>query len=135
MLAPKKLNRRKQHRPDVKGNATKSNYIAFGMYALQAMSGGWLDSKQIEAARRVLARYTHKGGKTWIRIFPHRPITTKGSQTTMGGGKGAPEFYVAVVKPGTIIFEMDGIPAKDAKDALVKAGDKFPVKTKFIVKK
>lgn len=134
MLAPKKLKRRKQHRPDVKLSASRGNYLAFGNCGLQATTGGWISSKQIEAARRVISRYTKKTGKTWIRIFPHRPITSKGSQSVMGGGKGVPEYYVAVVKPGIVLFELDGVPANEAKEAMVLAGHKLPVKVKFIVK-
>lgn len=134
MLSPKKIKRRKQHRPDVKGVAQSNNEIAFGRYALKAITGGWVKSQQIESARRVMSRVAKKGGKLWIRIFPHRPITSKGTQATMGGGKGVPEYYAAVVKPGTIIFEMDGIPEDKAKESMELAGYKLPVKTKFIVK-
>ncbi len=134
MLAPKKLKRRKPHRPDVKGIATTNKTVAFGEFALQATTGGWVKAQQIEATRRVLTRYVKKGGKIWIRIFPHRPITAKGSQTTMGGGKGAPDYYVAIVHPGTVMFEMDGITEAAAKEAMELAAYKLPVKTKFIVK-
>lgn len=135
MLAPKKLKRRKQHRPDVKSVATTNNNIAFGKFAIKAITGGWVKAQQIEAARRVMTRYTKRGGKIWIRVFPHRPITAKGTQATMGGGKGIPEYYVAVVKPGTVIFEMDGVKETQAREAMELAGYKLPVKTKFIVKK
>jgi large subunit ribosomal protein L16 len=134
MLAPKKLKHRKHHRPDVKGSATSSNTIAFGSFALKATTGGWVAAKQIEAARRVMTRYTKKGGKIWIRIFPHRPITEKGTQATMGGGKGTPEHYVAVVKPGVVMFEMDGITKDQAQEAMNLAAYKLPVKAKFITK-
>lgn len=134
MLGPKKIKRRKQHRPDVKGVATANTTIAFGKFALKAITGGWIKAQQIEAARRVMTRYTKRGGKIWIRIFPHRPITSKGTQATMGGGKGVPEHYVAIVKPGTIIFEMDGVTENQAQEAMNLAAYKFPVKTKFIVK-
>jgi len=134
MLAPKKLKHRKPHRPDVRGQATAGSSIAFGAYALQATTGGWVSSAQIEAARRVITRYVKRGGKIWIRIFPHRAITNKGSQTTMGGGKGAPDHYVAIVKASAVLFEMEGVSAVQAKEAMELAGYKLPVKTKFIAK-
>jgi large subunit ribosomal protein L16 len=133
-LAPKKLKMRKPHRPDVRGVAGRNNSIAFGSFALKATTGGWVSAQQIESARRVITKFLKRGGKIWIRIFPHRPITQKGTQATMGGGKGVPEYYVAIVKPGTIIFEMSGISEVDAKQAMKLAGYKLPVKTKFIVK-
>jgi len=134
MLMPKKLKHRKPHRPDVrrKGPATKGNYLSFGSYGLKAMTGGWVKAQQLEAARRVIAKYLHRGGKSWIRIFPHSAITNKGSQTTMGGGKGAPEYYIATVRPGTIIFEIDGIPEDQARKAMELAAHKLPVKAKFV---
>ncbi len=134
MLAPKKSKYRKPHRPDVKGQAKRGLEVAFGQYGLKAMTGGWVKAKQIEAARRVITRYIKRGGKVWIRIFPHQAISEKGSQSTMGGGKGVPAHYVAVVKPGLVMFELDGIPEKQAEEALNLAGYKLPVKTKFIVK-
>ncbi len=134
MLAPKKLKRRKPHRPKVGGPATSSNKIAFGKFALKATTGGWVKAQQIESARRVITRYLKRGGKIWIRIFPHRAITGKGTQATMGSGKGVPEYYVAVVRPGNIIFEIDGVTEKQAKEALSLAGYKFPVKTQVITK-
>ncbi|MDO8669146.1 MAG: 50S ribosomal protein L16 [Candidatus Buchananbacteria bacterium] len=133
-LAPKKLKMRKPHRPNVKGVAARNNTIAFGAFALKATTGAWVSAAQIESARRVITKFLKRGGKIWIRIFPHRPITQKGTQATMGGGKGVPEYYVAIVKPGTIIFEMDGISEAEAKEAMKLAGYKLPVKTKFIVK-
>lgn len=133
-LAPKKLKMRKPHRPDVRGVAGRNNSIAFGSFALKATTGAWVSAQQIESARRVITKFLKRGGKIWIRIFPHRPITQKGTQATMGGGKGVPEYYVAIVKPGTIIFEMSGISEADAKQAMKLAGYKLPVKTKFIVK-
>lgn len=135
MLAPKKLKRRKPHRPDVLKSSSKGNVsIAFGKFGLKAMTGGWVKSQQIESARRVISRYTKRGGKVWIRIFPHQPITEKGTQSTMGSGKGVLSYYVAVVRPGTVMFELDGIPDKQAEEALRLAGYKLPVKTKVIVK-
>jgi len=133
-LAPKKLKMRKPHRPDVKGVAGRSNTIAFGRFAMKATTGGWVSAQQIEAARRVISRFVKRGGKTWIRSFPHRAITGKGTQATMGGGKGVPDYYVAVVKPGTIIFEMDGVEESQAREAMNLAGYKLPIKTKVIVK-
>lgn len=136
MLAPKKLKRRKPHRPDVrgKGDATSGHYVAFGNVGLKAVTAGWIDARQIESARRVMTRYIKRGGKIWIRIFPHRAITAKGSQSTMGGGKGVPEHYVAAVRPGTIIFEMGGVADAQAKEAMELAGYKLPVKTSVVVK-
>ncbi len=135
MLEPKKMKKRKHHRPKVSGIAGTANEISFGQFGLKAVSGGWVKGQQIEAARRVISRFIKRNGKIWIRVFPHRPITSKGSQTTMGGGKGVPEFYVTVVKPGTIIFEMDGVSADQATEALRLAGYKLPVKTKFVAKR
>jgi large subunit ribosomal protein L16 len=134
MLAPKKLKHRKPHRPDVKEGSKKNSEISFGTYGLKALTGGWIKAQQIEAARRVITRYTKRGGKVWIRIFPHSVISEKGSQSTMGGGKGVPSFYVAAVKAGTVMFELDGIPLKQAEEALVLSGYKLPVKCKFIKK-
>ncbi|MFA5047904.1 MAG: 50S ribosomal protein L16 [Patescibacteria group bacterium] len=134
MLIPKKLKRRKQHRPDVRGVATSNNSVAFGSYALKALTGGWVTAQQLESARRVMSKFVKRGGKIWIRVFPHSPITAKGSQSTMGGGKGVPEYYVAVVKPGSILFEMEGINEKQAKEAMELAGYKLPVKSKFITR-
>lgn len=134
MLMPKKLKRRKPHRPDVRGKtkATKGDYLSFGAYGLKATTAGWVTAQQLEAARRVITKYVKRGGKTWIRVFPHAPITNKGSQSTMGGGKGAPEYYVATVRPGTIIFEIDGIAENLAKEAMELSAYKLPVQTKFV---
>ncbi|MFA6594508.1 MAG: 50S ribosomal protein L16 [Candidatus Buchananbacteria bacterium] len=135
MLMPKKLAHRKPHRPDVTdGVATSGNYVAFGSFGLKAVTAAWVSAQQLEAARRVLAKYTHRGGKTWIRVFPHSAITAKGSQTTMGGGKGAPEKYIAAVRPGNIIFEIDGVPETEARQALTLAAYKLPVKAKIVKK-
>lgn len=134
MLAPKKLKRRKLHRPNPAVTATTNISMAYGQFGLKAMGRGWITAQQIESARRVMTRYTKKGGKIWIRIFPHHPITQKGSQSVMGGGKGVPEYYVACVSAGTIMFEMGGITLEQATEALNLAGYKLPVKTKFIVK-
>lgn len=133
-LAPKKLKMRKPHRPDVKGVATRNTDIAFGSFALKATTSGWVSAQQIESTRRVITKFLKRGGKVWLRIFPHRPITEKGTQSTMGGGKGAPGHYVAVVKAGNILFEIGGITEAEAREAMKLAGYKLPVKTKFIVK-
>lgn len=135
MLAPKKSKYRKWQRTDkIRGKATRKTEINFGSFGLKSLSASWVSSRQIEAARRTMTRYIQRGGKIWIRIFPDKPITKKGSEVPMGGGKGAVEFYVAVVKPGTIMFEMDGVPEKAAREAMELAAYKLPVKTKFLVK-
>jgi len=136
MLMPKKLKRRKPHRPNVrgKGPATKGNYLAFGSYGIQTTSAGWITAQQLESARRVITKYIKRGGKVWIRVFPHAAITNKGSQTTMGGGKGVPEYYVASLKAGTVIFEIEGITEAMAREAMELAIYKLPVKAKFIKK-
>ncbi len=136
MLLPKKVKHRKWHRPRRRnrGVATRLTSIAFGSFALRALSHGWLTSRQIEAARRVMTRYVKRGGKIWIRVFPDRPVTKKGSEVPMGGGKGSPDHYVCTVKPGTVLFEMGGITRADAETALTLAGDKLPVKSAFIQK-
>ena len=117
------------------GVATRSNFVAFGEYGIKSQEHGWVNSRQIEAIRRVLTRYVKKGGKIWIRIFPDKPITKKGNETPMGGGKGAPDHYVAVVKPGTVMFEMGGIPEEAAREAIKNAAFKISVKTKFVTKR
>lgn len=136
MLMPKKLKRRKPHRPDVRGKspATAGNYLAFGSYGLKATTAGWVTAQQLESARRVITKFVKRGGKVWIRVFPHAVITAKGSQSTMGGGKGVPEFYVAVVRAGTVIFEIDGVPEATAREAMELAAYKLPVKAKFETK-
>lgn len=133
MLAPKKVKFRKSQRTDrIKGAATRMTTVAFGQYGLKALEASWITARQIEAARRVLTRYVAKGGRVWIRIFPDKSITTKGSEVPMGTGKGSVDHYVAVVKPGTIMFEISGIDRDVAREALGLAGYKLPVKTKFI---
>lgn len=136
MLLPKKVQHRKWHkgRRRQKGVATRANSIDFGEYALKSLGYGWVTSRQIEAARRVLTRYVRRGGKVWIRIFPDKPVTKKGNETPMGGGKGAPDHYVAVVKPGTVIFEMVGVPKASAVEAMDMASYKLGIKTKFLEK-
>ncbi len=137
MLLPKKVKHRKWHKPrhNNKGVASRINKISFGGFGLVAQTHAWVTSRQIEATRRVLTRYVRRGGKIWIRIFPDRPVTKKGSEIPMGKGKGAPDHYVCTVKPGTVMFEMEGIAEDKAREALTLGGHKLPLKTKFIVKK
>ena len=136
MLLPKKVKHRKWHYPRRanKGVATRTSSIAFGSFGLRALGHGWLSSREIEAARRVLTRYVKRGGKIWIRVFPDRPITKKGNELPMGGGKGAPDHYVCTVKPGNVLFEMDGITEVAAKSALLAAKYKLSVPAKFVTK-
>nr|QCI08422.1 ribosomal protein L16 [Ptilothamnion sphaericum] len=135
MLSPKRTKFRKQHRGRMKGNASKGNTIVFGEYALQTTEPVWLTSRQIEATRRTITRYVKRGGKLWIRVFPDKPITARPAETRMGSGKGAPEYWVAVIKPGHILFEIAGVPEYTAQKAMQLASYKLPVKTKFITKK
>ncbi len=132
ILMPKKVKHRKWRRGVSKGVAGRSTSLAFGSYGLKSLERKYITSRQIEAARRAIIRYLRKGGKLWIRIFPDKPITTKGAEVPMGGGKGSVEYYVFPIKPGRIIFELEGIPEKQAREAFRKATDKLPVKTKFI---
>ena len=132
MLSPKKTKFRKHHRGRMRGKASKGNYIAFGEYALQALEPVWLTSRQIEATRRTITRSVKRGGQLWIRIFPDKAITARAAETRMGSGKGAPEYWVAVVKPGHILFEIAGVTEKDAKQAMKLASYKLPIKTKII---
>nr|ARX95847.1 50S ribosomal protein L16 [Thorea hispida] len=134
MLSPKKTKFRKHHRGRMTGHATKGNHIVFGTYALQALESVWLTSRQIEATRRTITRYVKRGGKLWIRIFPDKPVTARPAETRMGSGKGAPEYWVAVIKPGHILFEIDGINQKTAQEAMKLASYKLPIKTKFLSK-
>ncbi len=136
MLFPKKVKHRKWHkgRGRGKGVATRTNSVAFGEFGLKSQEHGWVTSRQIEATRRVLTRYVRRGGKIWIRVFPDKPVTKKGNETPMGGGKGSPEYYVTVVKPGTVLFEMGGITREVAKSALDMAAYKLGVKSKFVEK-
>ncbi len=136
MLLPKKVKHRKWHKPRRrnKGVATRLTTIAFGTYAYRAETHGWVSSRQIEAARRVLTRYVKRGGKIWIRVFPDRPVTKKGSEVPMGGGKGSPDYYVCTVKPGTVLFEMSGISESSAKEALESVGYKLPLQGRFVKK-
>ena len=132
MLSPKRTKFRKQHRGRMKGAAHRGNKIAFGDFALQAMEPSWITSRQIEAGRRAMTRYARRGGKLWIRIFPDKPVTMRAAETRMGSGKGTPEFWVAVVKPGKIMFEIAGVSEEIAREALRLAAHKLPLKCKFV---
>jgi len=132
MLMPKRSKYRKQQRGRMKGKATRGSHISFGQYGLKALEPFWMTSQQIEAARIAITRHVKRGGKLWIRIFPDKPFTKKPAETRMGKGKGVPEFWVAVVKPGRILFELEGISESLAKEAFRLASSKLPVKRKFI---
>src|SRR5215470_2940089 len=134
MLLPKRQKHRKVRKGRIRGVATAGHYIAFGDYALQAQGHERITSRQIEAARQAMTRYIKRGGKIWIRIFPHTPVTRKPQDVKMGSGKGNPEFFVAKVRPGTILFEMQGVTPEIAREAMRLAGHKLPVKTKFLTK-
>lgn len=134
MLLPKKTKYRRVRVGRMKGVATSGNYIAFGQYALQSQGTERITSRQIEAARQAMTRYIKRGGKIWIRIFPHTPVTRKAVGTKMGGGKGSPEFFVAKVRPGTVLFEMQGVSEEIAREAMRLAAHKLPIKTKFITR-
>ncbi len=134
MLLPKKTKFRKVRIGKNEGVATRSNYVAFGDYALQSLSNERINSRQIESARQAMTRYIKRGGKIWIRIFPHTPVTRKALGTKMGTGKGNPEFFVAKVKAGTVMFEMKGVPEETAREAMRLAAHKLPVRTRFIRK-
>nr|YP_008965696.1 chloroplast 50S ribosomal protein L16 [Porphyridium purpureum]ATJ02895.1 50S ribosomal protein L16 [Porphyridium purpureum]BAO23672.1 chloroplast 50S ribosomal protein L16 [Porphyridium purpureum] len=134
MLSPKRTKFRKQQRGRLKGTASRGNTIAFGDFALQATEPVWLTSRQIEATRRTITRYVKRGGKLWIRVFPDKPVTARAAESRMGSGKGAPEYWVAVVKPGHILFELAGVPQVLAEQAMKTAAYKLPIKTKFISK-
>jgi large subunit ribosomal protein L16 len=134
MLLPKRTKFRKVRKGKIRGVATAGNYIAYGDYALQAQGHERITSRQIEASRQAMTRYIKRGGKIWIRIFPHTPVTRKPLDVKMGSGKGSPEFFVAKVRPGTIMFEMQGVSEEVAREAMRLASHKLPVKTKFLVK-
>ncbi len=134
MLSPRRTKFRKQQRGRMTGMATRGNDIAFGQYGLQAIEPSWITSRQIEACRRAMNRYLKRGGKIWIRIFPDKPVTMRPAETRMGSGKGSPEFWVAVVKPGRILFEIGGVPEDIARESMRLAMHKLPIKVKFIVK-
>jgi large subunit ribosomal protein L16 len=132
MLAPKKVKWRKQHRGRRTNAASRCNTVTFGEYALQSMEPGWIDSRQIEAARVAMTRFVKRGGKVWIRIFPDKPYTRHPAESRMGKGKGAPEGWVSVVRPGTVMFEMSGVRNDIAREAMRLAAHKLPVKTRFV---
>lgn len=132
MLMPKRVKHRKQHLLRPKGQASRGTDVAFGDYGLQALEGGWISSRQIEAARIAMTRHIKRGGKVWIRIFPDQPVTEKPAETRMGSGKGAPEYWVAVVKPGRVLFELAGVADEVAREAMRLAAHKLPIKTKII---
>ena len=134
MLMPKRVKRRKQFRGSMAGKALRGNKITNGEYGLVALDPCWIRSNQIEAARVAMTRYIKRGGKVWIKIFPDKPITAKPAGTRMGSGKGAPEYWVAVAKPGRVLFEMGGVSEEVAREAMRLAGHKLPIKTKFVVK-
>lgn len=134
MLSPKRTKFRRHHRGRMRGKALRGNKIAFGDFALQALDPSWITSRQIEAGRRAMTRYIKRGGKIWIRVFPDKPVTFRPAETRMGSGKGSPEFWVAVVKPGKIVYEMRGVPETLARAAMRIASYKMPMKTKFITR-
>jgi len=134
MLMPKRVKYRKRQKGRIKGRATRGTQIAFGEFALQALEPCWLTARQIEAARRAIVRHVKRGGKLWIRVFPDKPITRKPAETRMGGGKGNVEQWVAVVKPGRIIFELAGVKEEAAREAMRLASHKLPIKTRFIMR-
>ena len=134
MLAPKRVKHRKTHKGKMRGKATRGNRVSFGEYGLQAQEAHWITNRQIEAARVAMTRHIKRGGKVWIRIFPDKPITQKPAETRMGKGKGNPEGWVAVVKPGRIMFELEGVPEEMAQEAMNLAAAKLPIKTRFVVR-
>ena len=134
MLMPKRIKYRKQQRGRMKGIATRGSKITFGQYGLKALEPAWITARQIEAARIAMTRHIRRGGKVWIRIFPDKPVTEKPAETRMGKGKGTPEYWVAVVKPGRILFELEGITLEVAKEAMRLAAHKLPIKTKFVTR-
>ena len=134
MLMPKRVKYRRVQRGRLKGKATRGNTVTYGMFGLAAHEPAWITSNQIEAARIAMTRYIKRGGQVWIKIFPDKPITEKPAETRMGSGKGSPEYWVAVVKPGRVMFEMDGVSEADAKEAMRLAANKLPIKCKFVKK-
>ena len=134
MLAPKRIRRRKTHKGKMRGKAYRGSKVSFGEYGLQALEASWITNRQIESARVAITRHVKRGGKVWIRIFPDKPVTKKPAETRMGKGKGNPEEWVAVVKPGRIMFELEGVPAETAQRAMELASFKLPVKTRFVVR-
>lgn len=134
MLSPKRTKFRKQQRGRMKGIATRGSDINFGEFGLQAIEPSWITARQIEAGRRAMTRYIRRGGKIWIRIFPDKPVTMRAAETRMGSGKGSPEFWVAVIKPGRILYEIGGVSEEIAREAMRLAANKLPIKTKFITR-
>jgi large subunit ribosomal protein L16 len=134
MLMPKKVKYRRQQKGRMKGLATRGNTVDFGTYGLKAIEPGWVSDRQIEASRIAMTRFIKRGGKIWIRIFPDKPITKKPAETRMGKGKGAPEGWVAVVKPGRILFEMNGVTEQVAREAMRLAANKLPIQTRFVIR-
>ncbi|QNU67611.1 50S ribosomal protein L16 [Ruminiclostridium herbifermentans] len=134
MLMPKRVKRRRVHRGKMTGKATRGNVVSNGEYGIQATEPAWITSNQIEAARIAMTRYIKRGGKVWIKIFPDKPVTKKPAETRMGSGKGSPEYWVAVVKPGRVLFEIAGVPEDTAREALRLAMHKLPVKCKFVTR-
>ena len=134
MLLPKRVKYRRVHRGRLTGEAHRGNTVSHGEFGLQATEPAWITSRQIEAARIAMTRYTKRGGKVWIKIFPDKPITEKPAETRMGSGKGSPEYWAAVVKPGRVMFEMDGVAVDVAREAMRLASHKLPIKCKFVVK-
>ena len=134
MLSPKRVKRRKQQRGRMKGTAHRGNKVVYGEFGLQAQSAAWVTSNQIEAARVAMTRYTKRGGQVWIKIFPDKPVTAKPAETRMGSGKGSPEYWVAVVKPGRVMFEIGGVSEEVAREAMRLAMHKLPLKCKFVRK-
>ncbi|MFA9424319.1 MAG: 50S ribosomal protein L16 [Sedimentibacter sp.] len=134
MLMPKRVKRRKQQRGRMTGVATRGNKVTYGEYGLQALEPAWITSNQIEAARRAMTRSVKRGGQIWIKIFPDKPVTKKPAETRMGKGKGSPEYWVAVVKPGRVMFEMSGVSEEVAREAMRLAMHKLPIKCKFVIK-
>jgi large subunit ribosomal protein L16 len=132
MLMPRRVKHRKQFRGRMKGEANRGNYVAFGEFGLMSLDPAWITSRQIEAARRAITNYVRRGGKVWIRIFPDKPVTQKPAETRMGSGKGNPEYWVAVVKPGRIMFELAGVREEVAVEALRRAAHKLPVQTRIV---
>lgn len=134
MLMPKKVKHRKQHRGRMEGQAKGGTEISFGEFGIQAQEAGWITARQIEAARIAMTRHVKRGGKVWIRVFPDKPVTQKPAETRMGSGKGNPEYWVAVVKPGRVMFELAGVNPELAREAMNRAIQKLPIKAKFIVR-
>ena len=134
MLMPKRAKYRKVQRGRMTGTASRGNKVAYGEFGIQALEPGWITGNQIEAARVAMTRYTKRGGQVWIKIFPDKPVTAKPAETRMGSGKGSPEYWVAVVKPGRVMFEIAGVPEETAREALRLASHKLPIKTKIVAK-